>query len=62
DLGRSMEHGCQEDYISCALTTANMIAYEALNEPLWNVSRAVHEHISWFNSLVKSHNQRVRLR
>jgi len=57
-----MEHGQQEDYISCAITTGNIVAYEALDEPMWNISHAAHERILWFNNLVKSHNQRVRMK
>ncbi|KAF8223205.1 hypothetical protein L208DRAFT_1381549 [Tricholoma matsutake] len=59
DLGRSMEHGQQEDCISCAITMGNMVAYKALDEPMWNISCAAHEHILWFNNLVKSHNQQA---
>jgi len=33
DMGCSMEHGKQNDGISCAITTANMISHAALGEP-----------------------------
>jgi hypothetical protein len=53
DLGCVMEYGCQDDAISCAITTANMIAHAALGDPLWNISRADHERAIWFTKLVK---------
>jgi len=59
DMGCSMEHGKQNDGISCAITTANMISHAALGEPLWNVSRAIHERVIWFNKIVATHNKCV---
>ena len=53
DRGRTLEHGVQRDSTSCAITTANMLAHEALGEPLWNVTQKDSERVQWFNRLVK---------
>lgn len=53
DLGCTMEHGVQRDSTSCAITTVNMIAHQALEDSLWNVSRKIFERIAWFNKLAK---------
>lgn len=37
-----MDHGRQRDGISCAFTTINMLEYVALDEPMWNTSRAAY--------------------
>lgn len=53
DDGCTMDYGVQQDGISCAITTANMISHEIFGDPLWNVSRAVDERVQWFNRLAK---------
>jgi hypothetical protein len=62
DIGCTMEHGQQSDSISCAFCTSNMITHAALDEPLWNVSRAVYKRAAWFLRIVSTHNSPVSVR
>jgi hypothetical protein len=51
-VGCKLEHGNQHDTFSCAFTTINMLAHEALEEPLWNTSQQATYRIRWFNRLI----------
>jgi len=59
DLGCEIEHGNQQDGISCDICAPNMIAHRVLKEPLWSVSHAVYERVKWFNRVVEAHNRLV---
>jgi hypothetical protein len=49
----TLEHGRQHDTFSCAFATINMLAHEALDEPLWNESQRATYRIRWFNRLLE---------
>ena len=51
--GCTMEYGVQQDIVSCAITTANMLSHIIFGDPLWNTSTAVFERVQWFNRLTK---------
>jgi hypothetical protein len=53
-LGCTLPHGHQKDGTSCAFTTINILAHEAVGEPLWNVSQRAAYRIRAFNDLIKA--------
>ena len=53
-LGCTLAHGHQKDGTSCAFTTINILAHEAVGEPLWNFSQRTAYRIRAFNNLIKA--------
>ncbi|EEB88926.1 hypothetical protein MPER_13042 [Moniliophthora perniciosa FA553] len=51
-LGNTLEHGVQEDFISCIPAAMNTIAHGVFGEPVWKPERRYLDRIAWFTLLV----------
>jgi hypothetical protein len=57
--GGTLQHGLQDDFMSCAFVTVNTMVHRIFNERLWDCSRAAYERARWFVKVVEAHGASV---
>src|SRR6266498_679155 len=59
DSGDQLEHGLQDDGISCGIVVANTTAHDIFNDKLWMAEHKAVERVQWFMMLSKKHMEDI---